>query len=159
MRTNYSVVQRQNAVSAYFTTKHILPFGFVEQYCAMLNINQSDCMDKLKVTLNNYNRMFCLTFDEWSIQNNTTCKSLGGNVNSSAQKKINLQKKLCSEIPTIWSSRAIQATPTRKYIRNYISEYICCVDWKKCPATCCLWLTPWYMQRVQRYLHCYGKPP
>ena len=26
-----SAVQRQKAVSAYFTSKHILPFGFAEQ--------------------------------------------------------------------------------------------------------------------------------
>ena len=29
---NYSAVQRQNAVSAYFTSKFILPFGSAEQY-------------------------------------------------------------------------------------------------------------------------------
>ena len=28
----YAVVQSQNTVSAYFTTKHMLPFGFSLQY-------------------------------------------------------------------------------------------------------------------------------
>ena len=31
----YSAVQSQNAVSAYFTIKQILPFGFAEQNCVL----------------------------------------------------------------------------------------------------------------------------
>ena len=31
----YSAVQSQKAVSAYFTSKQILPFGFAEQYCSL----------------------------------------------------------------------------------------------------------------------------
>ena len=32
MKIDYTVVQSQKAVSAYFTSKQILPFGFAEQY-------------------------------------------------------------------------------------------------------------------------------
>ena len=32
INTYYTSVQSQNAVSAYFSSKQILPFGFVEQY-------------------------------------------------------------------------------------------------------------------------------
>ena len=32
IQNDYTAVQRQNAVSAYFTSKQILLFGFAEQY-------------------------------------------------------------------------------------------------------------------------------
>ena len=38
----YSAVQSQKAVSAYFTSKQILHFGFEEQYCIVLLTKKTD---------------------------------------------------------------------------------------------------------------------
>ena len=38
----YPAVQRQIAVSAYFTRKHILTFGFAEQYDFLKTVGKCD---------------------------------------------------------------------------------------------------------------------
>ena len=44
-RAEYTAVQRQKAVSAYFTSKQILPSGFAEQYSHPHVISQSIILD------------------------------------------------------------------------------------------------------------------
>ena len=48
----YSAVQSQKAVSAYFTSSEILPFGFAKQYCCHpLNVNTGEHFWRIQLFL------------------------------------------------------------------------------------------------------------
>ena len=62
---HHSTVQSQKAVSAYFTSKQILPFGFAEQHWQLLPIQQIKIVKRRYMYPVDVPRIFSSSTEQW----------------------------------------------------------------------------------------------